>query len=64
MKEYAERIAINLDLEPKHFIVCQDQNRADQIIVKAIDNVLPLAFGRHEIIFDRSELDALSKSVK
>jgi len=33
-------------------------------VVQAVDNILPLALGRHEIVFDRAELEAEAKSVK
>ena len=64
MKNYEQAICSIFDLEPEHFRIVQDPKQPDSIVVQAVDNILPLALGRHEIIFDRSDLDAQVKSVK
>ncbi|OGG35181.1 hypothetical protein A2363_03865 [Candidatus Gottesmanbacteria bacterium RIFOXYB1_FULL_47_11] len=64
MKNYEQAICNIFDLEPQHFRVVQDPNMPNKIVVQAVDNILPLALGRHEIVFDRAELEAEAKSVK
>ncbi len=61
MERYCAAIAEQLDLEPNRFEVIAHPVEKEKLVAKAKDNIFPLAYGCHEIVFDREELEQLAK---